>query len=144
MTTKPRYVLMLVFSRELDKVVLLIKKHGPSFLRNKRTFPGGHIEEGEEPFAAGTREMQEETGLDVPLWTEACVITDLSEMHVLAGTSANIHDATDMTDEPVEVWSVSDLTLAQARAPEDFAPDLMPLLSLALSKLREGQRAAQA
>lgn len=142
MTTKTRYVLMLVFSNELSKVVLLIKKHGPSFLRNKRTFPGGHIEEGENAFAAGTREMREETGLAVPLWKEVCVITDLSEMHVLAGTSDNVQNATAMTDEPVEVWSVSDLTLAQARAPEDFAPDLMPLLGLALNKLREGQRPA--
>lgn len=144
MTTKTRYVLTLVFSNELDKVVLLIKKHGPSFLRNKRTFPGGHIEQSEGVLAAGTREMRDETGLDVTLWTEICVITDVSVMHVLAGTSANLHDATDMTDEPVEVWSVSDLTLAQARAPEDFAPDLMPLLGLALNKLREGQGPAHA
>lgn len=142
MTTKTRYVLMLVFSLELDKVVLLIKKHGPSFLRNKRTFPGGHIEEGESATQAGSRETREETGLDVTDWTEVCVITDLSEMHVVTGTSANIHDATDLTDEPVEVWSVADLTLAQARAPEDFAPDLMPLLGLALNKLREGQKPA--
>ena len=44
---KTRYVLMIVFSPELDRLVVLFKKHGPSFLRNKRTFPGGHIEEGE-------------------------------------------------------------------------------------------------
>lgn len=55
--------------------MLLVEKDG-KFLLVKRTkkpftgywaFPGGHVDEGETPYEAATRELKEETGLEADI-----------------------------------------------------------------------------
>ncbi len=41
----------------------MIRKNRPDWQAGKLNFPGGHIEEGEEPQIAAARELFEETGL---------------------------------------------------------------------------------
>ncbi|MTH51816.1 NUDIX domain-containing protein [Bacillus mangrovi] len=49
-----------------DEEVLIIKENKPAAL-NKWTFPGGHIEYGEDILYAAQREVKEETGYDINL-----------------------------------------------------------------------------
>lgn len=43
--------------------LLMVRKKRPKWQAGKLNFPGGHIEEGEEPLLAAARELFEETGL---------------------------------------------------------------------------------
>lgn len=59
-------VLVVTASIINDDKLLIIKENKPNAL-NKWTFPGGHIEYGEDILFAAKREVQEETGLDIEL-----------------------------------------------------------------------------
>ncbi|MBD7965857.1 NUDIX hydrolase [Fictibacillus norfolkensis] len=59
-------VLVVMASIINDDKVLIIKENKPNAL-NKWTFPGGHIEYGEDILVAAKREVKEETGLDLKL-----------------------------------------------------------------------------
>jgi 8-oxo-dGTP diphosphatase len=59
-------VLVVTASIINDDKVLIIKENKPNAL-NKWTFPGGHIEYGEDILVAAKREVKEETGLDIEL-----------------------------------------------------------------------------
>lgn len=71
----PRRVEVPEFRRAAILVPLLDRPEGPTFLFTRRTetvrkhrgeisFPGGHLEPGEEPVQAALREAREEVGLD--------------------------------------------------------------------------------
>jgi len=59
-------VLVVTASIINDDKFLIIKENKPNAL-NKWTFPGGHIEYGEDILFAAKREVKEETGLDIEL-----------------------------------------------------------------------------
>lgn len=59
-------VLVVTTSIINDDKFLIIKENKPNAL-NKWTFPGGHIEYGEDILFAAKREVKEETGLDIEL-----------------------------------------------------------------------------
>lgn len=58
----------LVFARTADERVIVLRqyKHGPR--RVCLTFPGGGIQQGEDPLAAAQRELLEETGYESTSW----------------------------------------------------------------------------
>jgi 8-oxo-dGTP diphosphatase len=65
-----RYVAGFLFDDKRE-LVALIRKARPAWQAGKLNGVGGHIEDGESPEAAMTREFQEETGSDGFAWRRA-------------------------------------------------------------------------
>ncbi len=55
----------LVFAPDGNDLALLLVKRKNSPFKNMQAFPGGFIEQGEEPFEGAKRELLEETGLNL-------------------------------------------------------------------------------
>lgn len=89
--------------------VLLIEKQRPEWQQGLLNGVGGHVESGEEPFAAMRREFLEETGLKVNTW-ELCVVL-IGKLWVVHFFSAygSVWDAKDQTDEELRGIAVADL-----------------------------------
>lgn len=66
MTPITSYVVGFAFSLGSHKVAL-IRKERPEWQKGKLNGIGGHIEPGESPSQAMTREFEEETGVKIPL-----------------------------------------------------------------------------
>ena len=101
-----RYVLGLMLSPD-RKHVVLIRKNRPSFLAGLLNGVGGHIEEGETPVEAMTREFNEEAGLDVPqsAWTCLGVLTgDTYEVLFYFVLDDRFAEVRTLTDEPVQSY----------------------------------------
>jgi 8-oxo-dGTP diphosphatase len=72
------YVLTFVLSPDYQKILLILKKK-PEFQRGKFNGIGGKVEVDDKSLeAAASRELKEETGLDLPeyLFHKFCVFTD--------------------------------------------------------------------
>lgn len=114
------------FAKSLDdKRVLLLQKVRPAFMAGLYNGVGGHIEEGETPVAAMTRECEEEAGLRIPEehWVLLDVMTDEQTYEVnVFYAFAEIDQAHAKTDEPVEVFNLEDVH----RLP--LAPDCKEIL----------------
>lgn len=65
------FVVGLVFTKDADNL-LLIKKKRPAWQLNALNGIGGHIEEGESPLEAMTRECREEACLNIIAWENFC------------------------------------------------------------------------
>lgn len=63
--------------------VLLVNQYRPPVQKHLWSFPGGSIDEGENPAIAAARELEEETGVQVPLNQ----LTLLGSTHQLPGTA---------------------------------------------------------
>ena len=134
-----RYVLMVVVDPQTRTAVGLIKKKGPSFLIDKITFPGGKIELGEHPGNAASREMLEETGLEIPAlaWRSVEVRkTDSFELCVLAARSADVNQASSKEEEPVMPLQVEEHSALAAANPQCYSPDFLTVLEGALKALK--------
>ena len=70
---KVKYVAGFLFNPTMDSVVL-VKKNRPEWQKGFYNGVGGHIEQGENPFDAMTREFEEETGVLIPDWRNYCEI----------------------------------------------------------------------
>jgi 8-oxo-dGTP pyrophosphatase MutT (NUDIX family) len=132
-TDIPHYVVMVVLSPELDKVVMLKKATGPKFLLGKMTYPGGHIEQGEHPLDAASREMLEETGLVVPREDFRHVATKEEpgkfELFVAARCDS-VESARTCTQEEVSVVSVAEFLENFASTPAAYASDAKDIMLL--------------
>jgi 8-oxo-dGTP pyrophosphatase MutT (NUDIX family) len=93
----------------MSDAILMIRKNHPDWQAGKLNFPGGHIEEGEQPEHAAYRELYEETGLVAHKMLEVGRIrSDTALVHVftLFGRSG---EAQQRTDESLEIVRVVDL-----------------------------------
>lgn len=66
-----RYVVGFMFQNDM---VLLIEKNRPEWQAGFFNGIGGHIQDGESPHDAMTREFQEEAGVYVTQWQKYCVL----------------------------------------------------------------------
>jgi 8-oxo-dGTP diphosphatase len=126
---KMRFVVALIFDGD---DILLIRKLRPAFLRGLLNGPGGKMEGGETHHEAASREVKEETSLDIPRssWKEVACLHGHSEAfggdyavfvvaaeHPLAGAAA-------LTDEPLVIAKWGSL-------PHDVTPNIRWLVPLA-------------
>jgi 8-oxo-dGTP pyrophosphatase MutT (NUDIX family) len=143
-----RYAQSIVFSPDFSHVMVLTKRHGPEFLIGRLNFPGGHIEEGESPEEAASRECKEEA--DITVSPDAWLLAryrrfgSTAELYTYCAVSADIFSARSMTDELIEVRMALPTIVDAWQFPELFCPDFMSLLASAIEALREAQRCAPA
>lgn len=91
------------------RYVCLLRKNRPEFLNGKLRPPGGHVEVGETTLMAVRREFREETGVDVPDWTDFLTLYtgDVEITHFYAYSSDLLLKTKTITDEEVFVFEVS-------------------------------------
>jgi ADP-ribose pyrophosphatase len=58
-----------VFAETTDGLIIVYRQYRHGTRRVGLVFPGGHLEEGEEPRDAARRELLEETGFEAGTWT---------------------------------------------------------------------------
>jgi 8-oxo-dGTP diphosphatase len=120
-----RYVTGFLFSPDGSKVCL-IKKNRPSWQKGRLNGIGGHIEAGETPQDAMTREFMEEAGVTIN-WRQFLVVTGKQyELYVFTartdGTNhMKVHTA---TDEIVGWYSIDSL-------PDNILPNLKWIIPMA-------------
>lgn len=113
------YVEGFMFSQDGNEVALILKNR-PARLAGKLLGIGGHIEAGERPLAAMTREFLEETGYqttEIQWWPFATLTNQVPEggqtIHFFC-TRGPVYDLRSVTDERVTVvpWQHVDSTVA--------------------------------
>ncbi len=109
-----KYVLGIAFNESLDSVVLL-QKNRPSFLAGKWNGVGGHIEANETSLIAMQREFKEETDIDTDVTQWVCFQQEQHTTHEITWYSAKLtaqqlSQLKTMTDEPVALFKVADLS----------------------------------
>ena len=113
------YVIGFVFSKSLDRVVM-IKKNRPDFLAGKLNGVGGKVDANELPTHAMRRECREETGLDIIRWIKFSTIEIESNgviVHCFFAVSNRIDSAETRTDEPVSIHEISSLSSLNTNEP---------------------------
>jgi 8-oxo-dGTP pyrophosphatase MutT (NUDIX family) len=140
-----RYANAIIFSPDLMHAVVLTKLHGPAFLLGRINFPGGHIEEGETPAQAASRECKEEADLTIPVqdWSLVRhVVFKDAELFTYCAICADIFSAKSMTDEVIEVRMLPAALAEALQFPERYCPDFLSLVAGAVEKQRDVLRAA--
>lgn len=124
-----RYVAGFLIDRWARQVIL-VKKNRPKWQEGYLNGVGGHIEGDETPNEAMQREFREETGHDRDDWEFYCILEGDGFMvyffrafDTLLGTL----DIGTMTDEPIEIVSLDDIS------PAKCIPNLTWLIPMALS-----------
>lgn len=105
-------VMGFMFSPDMSMVSLLKKRNGPSGASGKWVGPGGKLNDGETPSEAMSREFHEEAGVMVSprFWRPFAVVNGTDwRVHLFETRSSWYSHARTMTDEPVQLFSVSDL-----------------------------------
>lgn len=95
----------------LGHEVVLIRKNRPDWQKGQLNGVGGRVEEGETPAEAMVREFSEETGHPYSGWYSVLdMIFPDCVVHVfMLRLGMTISFDKGLTDEPVEVWNVSDV-----------------------------------
>ncbi len=120
------------FLFDLDRVALVVKNR-PKWQAGKMNGIGGHIEDGETPAQAMSREFVEETGHPDPIsWIPFAVLSgEQFAVHFFYayGDSSKV---TTMTDEEIVVVPVEEINEANA------IPNLTWLIPMAKSMIYDG------
>jgi ADP-ribose pyrophosphatase len=107
-----------------DGNVLLVRQHRYPHRRDFIEIPAGKLEPDEPALETGKRELLEETGYVAAKWTKLGVI----------------HNAIAYTDEAIELWLATDLTLREQALDEGEFLELMTVpLAEALAMTRDGR-----
>lgn len=128
---------VLVIAADGDRVLLVRRGQHKRLWPGKYNAPGGHVEAGEDPYAAALRELAEETGLRPgPMHLAGLIIdvTGLSKLDILVFVyRAEIQDSAGLRAGPEgePVW-VGRSELAGL----DLLSDLPHLLALTLDQTR--------
>jgi 8-oxo-dGTP diphosphatase len=120
-----KYVVGFLFNQDTNKVCL-IRKNRPQWQKGRLNGVGGHIEDGENPKAAMTREFQEEAG-EVIDWRQFLLVKGNEyELHCFTAkaTAINLPNIHSMTDEIVGWYPVESL-------PCNILPNLKWLIPMA-------------
>jgi len=107
-----KYVVAFVFNYDLSSV-LLMHKNRPAWQNGLVNGLGGKVDEGEDTYTTVSREIEEESGLEIPKesWVKAGrVYSDSFEMDVFGYIyEGGMSDATTKENEPIEWFKVADL-----------------------------------
>jgi len=97
-----KYVVGFLFTDDAAQV-LLIKKNRPEWQVSKINGIGGHIEEGETPAAAMSREFFEEAGVLIKTWEEVLILggVDWKVYFFRAFSTEKFNEAKSATDEEI-------------------------------------------
>ncbi len=124
---------LLIVTHE-EKVLLIRRSERKRLWPGKYNAPGGHVERGEDPYAAGARELEEETGLIAgPLELRGLIVaeTDLpgSGILVFIYRTEAAETTTRSGSEGEAAW-VARSEMGQL----DLLPDLAQILELTLDQ----------
>lgn len=129
--TKIQYVTMVVIDPALGLAIGLTKLKGPKHLIGRITFPGGKIEPGEAAVTAASRELLEETGVEVPAanWQQVRFVEGADyELTVLTALSNKVSHARSIEAEPVWRLDIPWHLDNAKRQPSQYASDFSCLL----------------
>ena len=130
-----RYVAGFLFNKEGDQVAL-IEKLRPEWQKFKLNGIGGHIEEGETPDEAMSREFREETGVELESWVEYCVLSGPDyEVHFFQSYDDALYNVDTKTDEQVRIYDVDHILNPTIACP--MITNLRWLIPMALSLVYE-------
>jgi 8-oxo-dGTP pyrophosphatase MutT (NUDIX family) len=117
-------VLAALFEEEGDaRVILTRRSSGLRTHKGEVSFPGGRVNEGEDPAEAARREAQEEVGLDPDLVTMVGwlhPVATLASPALIMPIVAVLPERPHLVASPHEVERVFDLTLAELADPAIF------------------------
>ena len=141
-----KYANGLLFSHAMEYVAV-IEKSRPTRFAGKLFPAGGHVEVGESPAEAMSREGEEELGVLIApeSWTPIAITktTDNGElMATFFSVSDRVFDAKTCSEEAVHVMKTSDLVLQCLQKPDTVAADLFTFIALAQCAHRTPQRVA--
>lgn len=99
------------FAIDLDhNEVVLIRKTHPQWQVGKLNGVGGHMEEGETPLMAMSREFVEETGLSISDWKKICMMEgDTWKLYVFSTFFNDIDNVRSTTEEKVVLQDINQL-----------------------------------
>lgn len=140
-----RYVLMVVMDPDTGHAIGMTKLKGPAQLIGKITFPGGKLEEGESVFEAASRELREETGVEVDetAWVPAhTIVAPHYEMHIVAAHSPDVLQAQTREEEPVSILAVERHKEYARTHAQTYTPDFLQVLAVAEQALASKTLAA--
>jgi 8-oxo-dGTP pyrophosphatase MutT (NUDIX family) len=132
------YVLNHVVSLDKKRAVILKKMRGPQFLIGKMTMPGGKIDPGEDIFEAASREMKEETNLDIS--KEDWILFEIFEtdeyiLNKLVAVTEHIDNAKQLEEEPVLVINLNEQVKDARKNPNNYTQDFIINIEKSLAAL---------
>lgn len=102
-------VLGFLFCPQGESVALIFKQR-PSWQKGLLNGIGGHVEVGETPIQAMTREFSEETGARVDSWKKYAVMKGANwVVHVFKAFSNDVFNVKSITDEQVIICNPRDI-----------------------------------
>lgn len=126
--------LAIIFDDEMRVLLLKRSSYPDQWMPNKWSFPGGGVENDEDPSVAVRREVYEETGLEIPQFIEKFVIQrdDTNVEHMFITKLPKTHDNYDVkVDKENDGWGWFKLEEINKL---DTVPNLMDYTRIAIKK----------